>query len=96
MISRTYKSWNRRFDTKVDKLISVLSDGKWHSTKELVRRVGHAFGCARHALAKTGIRVERRPHKRQRWQHQYRIDLDNPFDTVDPDNSTQRQNDQPR
>ena len=66
MISNSYKIRNRRGETKVDKLITVLSDGKWHSTKELVRRVGPAFGGARYWLAKTGINVQRRAHKKKR------------------------------
>ena len=83
MISNYYKKRNRRCDTKVDKLITVLSDDKWHSTKELVRRVGQTFGGARHWLAKTGINVQRRSHKKKRWQYEYRIDLDNPFGPPD-------------
>ena len=95
MISNTYKNWNRRSDTKVDKLITVLADGKWHSTRELARRVGHAFGAARYALGKTGICVQRRPRKNKRWQHEYRIDLDNPFGTQDNDKQNTPQNQAP-
>lgn len=66
-------------NTQVDKLIAVLSDGRWHTTKELVRRVGHAFGGAKFVLTTSGIQVERRRHPSQRWQYQYRVDLSNPL-----------------
>ena len=95
MISNPYKNRNRRGETKVDKLITVLSDGKWHSTKELVRRVGPAFGGARYWLAKTGINVQRRAHKKKRWQHEYRIDLDNPFGAPDSGKQNNQQNQAP-
>ncbi len=65
--------------TRVDLLMAVLSDGAWHSTKELARRVGHTFGGAKFTLSRTGIHVDRRPIRTRRWQWQYRIDLANPL-----------------
>ncbi|NJR61944.1 MAG: hypothetical protein HC769_25815 [Cyanobacteria bacterium CRU_2_1] len=40
---------------------SVLSDGNWHSTEELVQEVGHRFSATMHiAVKKHGFRVEKR------------------------------------
>jgi len=70
--------------TKVEKLHAVLSDGKWHSTRELARRIGHTFGGAKYRLAQFGYRIEREPHPKKRWQWRYRL-LDA------PENNTNRQ-----
>lgn len=59
--------------TKAEKLYHVLSDGHWHSTKELVRRVGHTFHVAKFKLILFGHMIERRPHQTKLWQHQYRM-----------------------
>jgi len=59
--------------TKAEQLLNVLSDGKWHSTKELVRLVGHTFAGAKFHLIDCGYQIERRPHPRRRWQWQYRL-----------------------
>jgi hypothetical protein len=40
--------------TRAERLLRVLSDHEWHSTKELVRRVGHSFAGAKFRL--TGYR----------------------------------------
>jgi len=63
--------------TKVEKLLAVLSDGQWHSTRELARRVGHSFAVAKFRLVGFGYPVERRRHAMRRHQHQYRL-LDEP------------------
>ena len=59
--------------TKVTILLAILSDGRWHSTKELSHRVGHTFAVATHLLRKSGhsIKTERHPGRR----HQYRYCL---------------------
>ena len=59
--------------TKHEKLLQVLSDGKFHSTKDLARRVGHRFGGAKFMLMKYGYFIEKRPHARRRWQWEYRL-----------------------
>ena len=59
--------------TKVEKLHAVLADGRWHSTRELVRRVGHAFAVSKFKLVRYGHDIERRPHPTKRWQWQYRL-----------------------
>lgn len=59
--------------TKSERLLEVLRDGEWHSTKELVRRVGHTFGGAVFKLRRFRHEVERQRHPSQRYQHQYRL-----------------------
>ncbi len=56
-----------------DLLRRALSDGNWHSTKELARRVGHTFGGAVYQLRSRGHDVERRSHPGGGRQHQYRL-----------------------
>lgn len=85
MLSTTRKKARRRRvqATRTEKLVLILSDGKWHSTTNLRRRIGPTFGHAKYLLIKKGIRIERRTHPRQRNQYQYRVDLDHPFDEND-------------
>jgi hypothetical protein len=47
--------------TQVEQLDQVLQDGQWHSTAELVERVGHRFSAALHrAVKEQGWRIEKR------------------------------------
>jgi hypothetical protein len=59
--------------TKIEKLLHVLSDGKWHSTRELVRRVGHTFSVAKFKLVQYGYPVQRQKHHNRKYQHLYRL-----------------------
>ena len=60
--------------TKADNLYCVLVDGKWHSTRELARRVGHTFAGAKYTLTtKHDLDIERQRHPSKRWQHRYRL-----------------------
>jgi hypothetical protein len=59
--------------TQLEKLYGILSDGDWHSTRELARRVGHCFGRAKFQLVAYGHTIELRPHPTKRWQRQYRM-----------------------
>jgi hypothetical protein len=76
---QSQRNKDRVRQTRVDLLICLLADGKWHSTKELIRRVGPGFGVAKYALVRSGVRVERRRQPRARHGYQYRIDLNNPI-----------------
>lgn len=38
--------------TMLEKLIQVLGDGQWHSTEELVEKVGHRFSATVHTAVK--------------------------------------------
>ena len=59
--------------TKVEKLYAVLSDGQWHSTKELARRVGHTFHVAKFKLVHYGNQIEKEKHPTKKWQYRYRL-----------------------
>lgn len=64
--------------TRAERLLSVLSDLQWHSTSELVRRVGHTFVVAKWILVHRGYAIHRRPHPVRRHQHQYRLERTTP------------------
>ncbi len=59
--------------TKMDKLLSILADGEYHSTQELSRRVGHTFAVAKFKLVHAGHAIEREPHPTKRHQWRYRL-----------------------
>lgn len=62
--------------SKADKLLAVLRDGYWHSTRELVNRVGHTFGMAKFTLVnKRSCQIEKRRHPYRHNQYQYRLVL---------------------
>lgn len=62
---------NRR--TRASVLEAVLRDGGWHSTFELVLKVGHTFAGAKFQLTRYGYTVERRKHPSHPRQWQYRL-----------------------
>lgn len=65
------KTFHRR--TKAKRLLTILEDGHWHATQELVRRVGHTFGGAKRHLVLSGYQIERERHPAKKYQHQYRL-----------------------
>jgi hypothetical protein len=66
--------------TKADRLLMVLDDRRWHSTRELSRRVGHTFAVAKYKLVHAyGYHIERRHHEAWPGQYQYRL-VDEPGD----------------
>ena len=65
-----------RAHTKTQKLYAVLSDGQWHTPRELARHVGHTFGGAVFKLRQAGHIVHARPHPSKLYQWQYRIKSD--------------------
>ncbi len=47
--------------TMTERLAQVLGDGQWHSTRELVEKVGHRFSATLHrAVKQQGWQVEKR------------------------------------
>ena len=58
---------------KTERLLAVLVDSRWHSTKELVRRVGHTFAGAKFRLVAYGYSIEKRAHPDRIHQYQYRL-----------------------
>jgi hypothetical protein len=41
--------------TKEQRLLTLLSDGRWHSGRELALRVSHRFGGYLHTLKEKGV-----------------------------------------
>jgi len=56
--------------TKLELLVSVMGDGGWHSTDDLVQRVGHRFSATKHCAEKRGWQFDRR---REGMQFEYRL-----------------------
>jgi hypothetical protein len=46
--------------TKLELLVSLMSDGGWHSTDDLVYRVGHRFSATKYVAEKQGYQFDRR------------------------------------
>lgn len=42
--------------TTLERLLTVLSDGNWHTTEELVQAVGHRFSATIHIAKQRGDR----------------------------------------
>lgn len=59
--------------TKRQKMRLILSDRQWHSTQELVNRIGHTFGCTLYQLRQNGFVIKRQKHPVRKHQHQYRL-----------------------
>ncbi|MBW4489502.1 MAG: hypothetical protein KME12_17080 [Trichocoleus desertorum ATA4-8-CV12] len=56
--------------TQLKRLSSVLSDGHWHSTGELVQEVGHRFSATMHiATKKHGYQIEKRRGSDRQYEY---------------------------
>ncbi len=58
-------------DSLRDRLLRLMSDGRWHSTEELVEKISHRFSATMHILKKQGYKFEKRRVEGQR--HEYRL-----------------------
>ena len=56
--------------TKLELLVSVMKDGKWYSTDDLVSRVGHRFSATKHVAEKQGHQFDKR---REGLRFEYRM-----------------------
>jgi hypothetical protein len=56
--------------TKLELLVSVMEDGKWYSTEDLVSRVGHRFSATKHVAEKQGYQFDKR---REGTRFEYRM-----------------------
>ena len=65
----------RNHRTNVDRLLSILTDGRWHTTRELARRVSHSFGSAKFEINNSDrdVTIECEPHPSKRRQWRYRL-----------------------
>lgn len=59
-------------DSLPDRMLRLMSDGEWHSTQELVRKISHRFSATMHILRKRGYEFEKRPIQGER-QNEYRL-----------------------
>jgi hypothetical protein len=46
--------------TKLELLVGLMGDGGWHSTDDLVCRVGHRFSATKYVAEKQGYQFDRR------------------------------------
>ena len=60
-------------DSRRTRYLRVMADANWHSTRELVQRVGHTFGYIKFKLTLEGFDIERRRHPSKAHQYQYRV-----------------------
>jgi hypothetical protein len=56
--------------TKLELLVTVMQDGRWYSTEELVSRVGHRFSATKHVAEKQGYKFDKR---REGQRFEYRM-----------------------
>jgi hypothetical protein len=58
--------------TKLELLVTVMQDGRWYSTEELVSRVGHRFSATKHVAEKQGHKFDKR---REGHRFEYRMEV---------------------
>lgn len=58
-------------DSLPDRMLRLMSDGRWHTTNELVEEISHRFSATKHILAKRGYKFEKRRVEGQ--QYEYRL-----------------------
>lgn len=58
-------------DNLPDRLVQLMSDGCWHSSKELVEEISHRFSATMHVLKKQGYKFDKRRIEGQ--QYEYRL-----------------------
>lgn len=60
-------------ETNLQKLLSVLKDGEWHSQNELVSKVTHRFGHTIFEARKKGYSVETRSVARNQFEYRIKV-----------------------
>lgn len=73
MYFNPYRTHGKNRQTRAAALETILRDGGWHSTFELVLKVGHTFAHAKFLLVKYGHTIDRRKHPSRPRQWQYRL-----------------------
>lgn len=61
--------------TNAEKLYSLLLDRAWHTTQELVAKVGHTFAVAKWHLSRIGYYIDKRRQASERRSFEYRLGL---------------------
>lgn len=70
----TTQRLRRALETRAERLLTILLDGNWHATRELVRRVGHTFAWARWFLVTHDKHmIAKRKHATRIFEYEYRL-----------------------
>jgi hypothetical protein len=61
---------------QIDQVVLILSDGHWHSARELAIKVGHRFGGRIFELERAGVAIERErdpetPAGKNWWRYRF-------------------------
>ena len=58
-------------DSLPERMLRLMSDGRWYSTEELVKKISHRFSATKHVLEKRGYKFDKRRVEGQ--LHEYRL-----------------------
>jgi hypothetical protein len=58
-------------DSLPDRMIRLMGDGNWHSSKELAEKISHRFSATKHVLVQRGYKFEMR--RIQGQEYEYRL-----------------------
>ena len=58
-------------DSLPERMIRLMSDGKWHCSEELANKISHRFSATKHVLVKRGYKFDVR--RIQGQQYEYRL-----------------------
>ena len=61
-------------DSLPDQMIRLMSDGRWHSSKELATKISHRFSATKHVLVKRGYKFDVRRIQGQKYEYRLMID----------------------
>jgi len=59
-------------DNLPNRMLQLMSDGEWHSTKELINEISHRFSATMHVLRQRGYEFEKRPLQGKQ-KYEYRL-----------------------
>ena len=66
--------WIAMTDSLPDRMIRLMSDGKWHSSKELAEKISHRFSATKHVLVKRGYEFDVRRIQGQEYEYRLAIE----------------------
>ena len=56
-------------DSLPNRLLRLMSDGRWHSREELIKESSYRFSAALHVLTKQGHKFEKRHIEKQKYEY---------------------------
>ncbi|MDJ1170227.1 hypothetical protein PMG71_12375 [Roseofilum sp. BLCC_M154] len=62
-------------ETLTERLLHLMSDGKWHSTQELVDKISHRFSATMHSLKQRGYQFDKRHLEKNQYEYRLQINL---------------------